>query len=236
MQLIGLSLGGSSMQCIWGKAMTADRLCWRFGLPFAAFIALAGCSAAPGEPGENNTNCGNGVREPGEQCEGTDLGGQTCEGLSLGSGTLSCTGCFFDTSGCSDCGNGVCDPTESRTGCPADCGVRLLAAGEYHACAAMGDGTLWCWGSNFHGTFGNGTYESSPVPVQVPGIDGVVDLCAAVLQTCALLTDGTVRCWGGTTGRRCWGMAQGTRALYPSKSLAWVMGPISPVVLSTPAS
>jgi len=181
--------------------MTADRPCWCFLLPFTAFaslIALASCSAVPGEPG--NTDCGNGVREPGEQCEGADLGGQTCEGLGLGSGALSCTSCLFDTSGCSNCGNGVCDPAESRTSCPADCGVRKIAAGEYHACAAMGDGTLWCWGGNSKGTLGNGTFDPSPVPVPVPGIDGVVDLCAAMIHTCALLTDGTLWCWGGYNG------------------------------------
>lgn len=45
--------------------------------------------------------CGNGVREPGEACDGSDLGGQTCTGLGFGGGTLACSGtCTFNTSGC----------------------------------------------------------------------------------------------------------------------------------------
>lgn len=45
--------------------------------------------------------CGNGIRESGEACDGSDLGGQTCGGLGFSGGTLACTGiCSFDTSGC----------------------------------------------------------------------------------------------------------------------------------------
>ena len=45
--------------------------------------------------------CGNNVKEPGEQCDGTALGGQSCAGLGFSSGTLSCTaGCSYDTSAC----------------------------------------------------------------------------------------------------------------------------------------
>jgi hypothetical protein len=47
--------------------------------------------------------CGNGTRETGEVCDGTDLGGQTCASVGAGSGTLRCaSGCAaFDTSLCS---------------------------------------------------------------------------------------------------------------------------------------
>jgi len=44
--------------------------------------------------------CGNGIKESGEECDGTDLGGATCESLGFASGELSCTDqCTFDTSG-----------------------------------------------------------------------------------------------------------------------------------------
>lgn len=168
----------------------------RLALLCAAIVGVVSCSAAPGEPGENNANCGDGVRQPIEQCEGADLGGQSCEGLGLGSGTLSCTQCVFDTTGCAGCGNGLCDPAETRTSCPADCGVRLLAAGEGHACAALGDSTLWCWGSNSYGAIGSSTLSWSDVPIEVPGVGDVVDLCASGGHTCAVLSDGTARCWG----------------------------------------
>ncbi len=45
--------------------------------------------------------CGNGIRQPGEECDGNDLGGQTCVSLGYVGGTLSCKAdCTFDTSGC----------------------------------------------------------------------------------------------------------------------------------------
>ncbi len=45
--------------------------------------------------------CGNGTRDATEPCEGTDLGGATCDSVGLpGGGTLSCSDCQLDTSGC----------------------------------------------------------------------------------------------------------------------------------------
>jgi hypothetical protein len=45
--------------------------------------------------------CGNMIKEGGEQCDGTDLGGQTCTGLGFDSGNLLCTViCNYDTSQC----------------------------------------------------------------------------------------------------------------------------------------
>ena len=56
---------------------------------------LGTCAGGPGGL------CGNGVIDPGEDCDGADLGGQTCQSQGFGSGTLACgPGCSFDTSGC----------------------------------------------------------------------------------------------------------------------------------------
>ena len=62
------------------------------------------------------TDCGNGDREAGEQCDGGDLAGQSCTSIGLDGGTLACNPtCGLDVSGCADCGNGrretgeVCD-------------------------------------------------------------------------------------------------------------------------------
>lgn len=53
------------------------------------------------------STCGNGRLDPGEQCDGTILGGETCNTLNFPSGaagalgTLTCnTNCTFNTSGC----------------------------------------------------------------------------------------------------------------------------------------
>lgn len=44
--------------------------------------------------------CGNGDIDPGEQCDSSNLNDQTCESLGSAGGTLSCSYCAFDTSGC----------------------------------------------------------------------------------------------------------------------------------------
>lgn len=45
--------------------------------------------------------CGNGKINPGEDCEGTNLGGKTCRDIGFGSGALSCNqDCRFDTTRC----------------------------------------------------------------------------------------------------------------------------------------
>jgi len=91
----------------------------------------AGCAAT----------CGNGAVDPGEACDGADLGGQTCEGLGYPGGTLACaSSCTLDPSGCdpvSDaCGDGAVDAGEACDG--ADLGGQT--------CESLGfdGGTLAC--------------------------------------------------------------------------------------------
>lgn len=58
--------------------------------------------------------CGNGMLEPGEVCDGSNLGGATCQSKGYSGGTLVCgAGCqTFDESGCYFCGNARIDPGE----------------------------------------------------------------------------------------------------------------------------
>lgn len=67
--------------------------------------------------------CGNGVIDPPEQCDRSDLGGATCQTQGFSGGTLGCDqSCHFDVSQCTascpvalcsvdaDCGLGLCGP------------------------------------------------------------------------------------------------------------------------------
>lgn len=91
--------------------------------------------------------------------------------------------------------------------------VAVLVANRA-ACAALGDGTVMCWGD---GRFTGGTPNpdtcvvgvSSAYPCQllaapVPGLTGVVDFASTGGLNCARRGDGTVACWGmdgvGTAG------------------------------------
>jgi len=76
-----------------------------------------------------NPNCGDGIVEPPEECDGTNLTGKTCITEGFTGGTLLCyspggpNACTFDTSQCTlpICNNnGICDVGETPGNCP-DC-------------------------------------------------------------------------------------------------------------------
>ena len=73
-----------------------------------------------------------------------------------------------------------------------------VATGENHTCAAMSDGSVFCWGANNHGQLGIGSTsdDPNPTPQQVTGLTNVRALTAGYRHTCAIKGDGTARCWG----------------------------------------
>lgn len=76
--------------------------------------------------------------------------------------------------------------------------VSHLACGKSHSCAALDDGTVWCWGANLAGQLGDGTTEVKLTPVQVTslGTADVVQVAAGRAHTCARTSAGAVSCWG----------------------------------------
>ncbi len=74
---------------------------------------------------------------------------------------------------------------------------QVVAAGASYA--LMEDGTVYAWGDNTFGELGNGSHQSSSVPVQVKGVSGAVAIAAGGLHAMALLSDGTVMTWGGNS-------------------------------------
>jgi len=71
-----------------------------------------------------------------------------------------------------------------------------VSAGLDYTCAALTDGTAWCWGLNSYGQLGNATNTASSIPVQASGITGAVDVEVSQTHSCSLISDGSVMCWG----------------------------------------
>ncbi|HUB10076.1 MAG TPA: RCC1 repeat-containing protein [Myxococcales bacterium] len=83
-----------------------------------------------------------------------------------------------------------------------DSGVALgeaalaICAGNEHACAVLGDGSVACWGDNAQGQLGDGTTASSPVPVAVVGLAGAATAVACGGQHSCAIAGGDAYCWG----------------------------------------
>lgn len=76
-------------------------------------------------------------------------------------------------------------------------GVKGIAVGGFHTCALLNDGSMKCWGANWHGQLGDDTKEEKHLPVDVVGLAGPVKaISAGKYHTCALLESGAVQCWG----------------------------------------
>lgn len=120
--------------------------------------------------------------------------------------------------GAEQCGNGVCGPGETQENCCSDCGCGVgsvcnhtacivptgIAAGGFHSCLLLKDGTAACWGGNSYGELGNGssTLLGVPVPAAVAGLAGAASISAGATFTCAVLADRTAKCWGdNSTGQ-----------------------------------
>jgi hypothetical protein len=79
--------------------------------------------------------CGNGVVDPGENCDFGTIGGQDCQSVGLGEGPLDCAvGCTLDTSACSGSDPGPCEPNPCQHGgsCFEDgLGIECVCNGDW---------------------------------------------------------------------------------------------------------
>jgi len=100
-------------------------------------------------------------------------------------------------------------------------GVIAIAAAGDASMTVKSDGTVWVWGSNGQGQFGNGDRTSHPsagtqsVPQRVPGVTNVVAISANGRHVMVRLKDGTLRAWGNTDWGQIGAGVSGTFQLSP---------------------
>ena len=73
-----------------------------------------------------------------------------------------------------------------------------IAVGQYHSCAALSDGTAYCWGTNdSFGRLGDGTTAPRLVPTAVAANDvPLLSVAAGRDNSCAITDSHRVECWG----------------------------------------
>ena len=97
-----------------------------------------------------------------------------------------------------------------------------ISAGHGHTCALLDDGSVSCWGYNYHGAVGDGlggnhdNNRNTPTQTASLGIGRTaVSISGSHTHTCAILDDGSVSCWGyGGNGQL--GDASNSNNLVPS--------------------
>src|SRR6266550_3354258 len=121
-------------------------------------------------------------------CALTSVGSLYCWGLSDGSALGDGTG-------------------ENRTApalvhTPAGLTFTELSPGLWHTCAVTGLGAAYCWGAKDYGDLGDGTGDSSWIPIAVKAPAGVsfASVSAGTMHSCGLTPAGAAYCWGRNDG------------------------------------
>ena len=89
--------------------------------------------------------------------------------------------------------------------------ARAVAAGDYHTCAILDDGSVRCWGFGANGRLGYASTVNVLSPSSAPAVDlgpgrTATAITVGASHTCVVLDNGSVRCWGnGVSGRLGYG-------------------------------
>ncbi|MCM1123791.1 MAG: InlB B-repeat-containing protein [Eubacterium sp.] len=70
----------------------------------------------------------------------------------------------------------------------------VLSLGSFHSAVIKENGSLWMWGSNGYGQLGNGTTESSTVPIKI--MENVKSVSLGAYHSAAIKEDGSLWMWG----------------------------------------
>jgi len=73
-------------------------------------------------------------------------------------------------------------------------GITQIAAGESHALALTGDGSVWSWGTNSSGELGDGTLTNRTAPSMIGA--GYSAISAGIRQSIGLKPNGSLWGWG----------------------------------------
>ncbi len=136
------------------------------------------------------------------------------------------------------------DPADEPVTCAGTPCVVELAAGEFHVCARMSDGTARCWGDDSKGALGRGVPDDAGaadagsgdaggggfIVGTVAGLTGITQISAGGTTSCARIDDGSVMCWGGND--------KGQLGLTPASPATFDTKPhpvASPVAMTEPA-
>jgi alpha-tubulin suppressor-like RCC1 family protein len=122
----------------------------------------------------------------------------------LTNGTVDCWGdnTYGQLGNGSKGATGIATPVRSSTGTGPLTGVVQIAAGKYHTCARLSNGTVACWGHNGYYELGNGSNLEHLLPVLVRNgnnsgpLTGEVSISVGQYDSCAVNSDGSARCWG----------------------------------------
>ena len=114
--------------------------------------------------------------------------------------------------------------------------ITQISVGTYDACALDAAGAAYCWGWNFQGEFGDGTYDSSDVPVAAASGGALAGVPLSQIAmgergACALNMSGDAYCWGegdygelgnGTTSNSTLPVAVDTSGVLAGQSLSQI--------------